>query len=146
MGKLTVIVLVVLIAGPCWSWTGECVEVIDGDSIRVMHDGKKVKVRLLGMGCPELGKPYGEEARQFTYDLVFGKEVEVVPTGKSWYGETLAVVLVDGRNLNQALVCAGLACWLRKHAPADDGLENCQMQARQARIGVWSLPSPSCRQ
>lgn len=43
----------------------------DGDSFRVKHqDGRSVAVRLYGVDCPELGQPYGAEARDVTRRLV----------------------------------------------------------------------------
>lgn len=35
------------------SFTGKVVGVSDGDTIKVMHDGKAEKIRLNGIDCPE---------------------------------------------------------------------------------------------
>ena len=37
-------------------FTGKVVGVVDGDSIRVMHDGKAEQIRLNGIDCPEKGR------------------------------------------------------------------------------------------
>lgn len=36
-------------------FAGQVVGVIDGDSLRVMHDGRAEQVRLNGVDCPEKG-------------------------------------------------------------------------------------------
>ena len=86
-------------------FSGQVVGVIDGDSIRVMRNGKAEQVRLLGIDCPEKGQPYGKHAKLFTSEQAFGKVVTVQEKGHDRYGRTLAdVILPDGRNLNPALL------------------------------------------
>jgi len=57
------------------SFTGKCVGVTDGDTIKVLREGKEVKVRLEGIDCPESGEPFSTKAKKFTSSLVFGKNV-----------------------------------------------------------------------
>lgn len=59
------------------SFTGKVVGVSDGDTIKVMCEGRAVKVRLHGVDCPEKKQPYGTRAKQYTSDMAFGKEVTV---------------------------------------------------------------------
>lgn len=56
-------------------FTGPVVGVIDGDSIRVMRNGRAEQVRLHGIDCPEKGQAFGNKAKQATSELIFGKEV-----------------------------------------------------------------------
>ena len=89
-------------------FTGRVVGVTDGDTIKVLHNGKAEKIRLHGIDCPEKGQPFGSKAKQFTSELVFGKTVTVHVTDMDRYGRTVAdVVLPDGRVLNRELVAAG---------------------------------------
>jgi len=55
-------------------FTGRVVGVIDGDSIRVMHDGKAEQIRLNGIDCPEKKQPAGTRAKQFTSGEVLGRK------------------------------------------------------------------------
>ena len=41
----------------------EVIGVIDGDSIRVLHDGKAEQIRLLGIDCPRSGSPSAPRPR-----------------------------------------------------------------------------------
>src|SRR5437016_4275215 len=99
-------------------FSGRVVGVSDGDTIKVMHDGKAEKVRLHGIDCPEKGQAYGTRAKQVTSTLTFGKDVRVQTYGHDKYGRTVGeVILSDGRSLNYELVRVGLAWWYQKYAP-----------------------------
>lgn len=123
-------------------FVGKVVGVIDGDSIRVMHEGKAEQIRLIGVDCPENRQPFGTRAKEYTSELAFGKEVTVYGKSRDRYGRTLAEVLLpDGRSLNQALLSAGLAWWFRKYSK-DLRLGELERQARNAKLGLWAEPNP----
>ena len=44
-------------------FSGRVVAVLDGDTIRVMHNGRAERIRIYGIDCPERGQPYGTRAR-----------------------------------------------------------------------------------
>ena len=87
------------------AFTGKVVAISDGDTIRVMHNGRAERIRLWGIDCPEKRQPFGTRASQFTGDLAFGKDVKVLVRDVDRYGRTVGeVVLPDGRSLNRELV------------------------------------------
>lgn len=63
--------------------TGEVVAVVDGDTIDVATDAGSVRVRLIGIDTPEIGRGgavdecYAQEARDFLNDLVYGRSVQL---------------------------------------------------------------------
>jgi endonuclease YncB( thermonuclease family) len=121
---------------------GKVVGVIDGDSIRVMHEGKAEQIRLLGIDCPEKRQLFGTKAKQYTSELAFGQDVTVYGDRRDRYGRRLAEVLLpDGRSLNQELVTAGLAWWFRKYSK-DPRLGELERQALVAKRGLWAEPKP----
>src|SRR2546428_14170819 len=73
-------------------FTGRVVGVTDGDTIKVLHNGKAEKIRLHGIDCPEKAQPFGTKAKQFTSAMVFGKMVRVLTHGQDRYGRTVAEV------------------------------------------------------
>jgi endonuclease YncB( thermonuclease family) len=77
------LVLILTSSLPSWSqhttWIVKVVDVSDGDTITVMHDGKAEKIRLYGIDCPEKGRAFGKKARQFTSSMVFGGIEEAKP-------------------------------------------------------------------
>ncbi len=121
---------------------GKVVGVIDGDSIRVLHDGQAEQIRLLGIDCPEKRQPFGTRAKEYTSELAFGHDVTVYVDKRDRYGRRLAEVLLpDGRILNQELIKAGLAWWFRKYSK-DPRLGELERQAREAKRGLWVDPRP----
>ena len=63
--------------------------------------------------------------------------------GQDKYGRALAdVFLLDGTNVNHALVKDGWCWWYRKYAPGDTVLEGLEKEAREAKKGLWADPQP----
>ena len=122
-----------------FAWSGKCVAVTDGDTIKVMHDGKAEKIRLYGIDCPEKNQPFGKKAKWFASDLVFKKIVEVKALNKDRYGRTIAWVYVNGTCLNEELLKAGLA-WHYKRYSKEKNLSLLEERARVMKIGLWSDP------
>ena len=50
--------------------------------------------------------------------------------------------LTDGRNLNQEIVCAGLAWWYQQYAKHGRVVAALEAEARRAKRGLWSDPQP----
>ena len=130
------------------AWPGDVLTVHDGDTVRVQSaDGKAVSIRVYGVDCPELGQPYGTEARDLTAHLLKGRQVEIIPaqTRKSYKREVAGVVLLeDMMVLQDALISAGLA-WVDnrycKMAVCNLWRQH-QADAKAARRGLWSADNP----
>src|SRR4030042_1084522 len=93
-----------------------CTRVIDGDTIAVEKNGKKEKVRLIGVDTPETVHPskpveyFGKEASEFTRKNVEGKRVNLEYDWQSRdkYGRLLAYVYIeDGTFLNAEIIRQG---------------------------------------
>jgi endonuclease YncB( thermonuclease family) len=133
-----------LIAATSYAWQGKVVGVSDGDTITVMHEGKGEKIRLYGVDTPEKGQDFGQRAKKFTSDLVFGKIVEVDPVATDRYGRTVGHVFMNGLSLNQELIKSGYA-WVYKQyctKPECQGWDKLEAQARDKKLGLWSMPNP----
>jgi micrococcal nuclease len=122
-------------------FSGRCVGVSDGDTIKVLRDGKEVKIRLEGIDCPETHQDFCAKAKEFTAGLVFGKEVTVKEKEQDKYGRTVATVFVGETNLNLALVKSGFA-WHYKAYSKDKELAAAEREARENRLGVWFPANP----
>ncbi len=119
--------------------------IIDGDTISVKYNNKRLKVRLWGIDTPEYRQPYSKAATKFTSKMVAGELVFLEVKDWDDYGRMVAVVtLSDKRCLNEELVKEGLA-WVHiyycKEAICNQwyGYEK---KARQERIGLWQDKSP----
>ncbi|HWF60659.1 MAG TPA: thermonuclease family protein [Nitrospira sp.] len=143
MRQAAFLVLLFLFSAPAFSFTGEVVSVLDGDTIEVLRNGKAQRVRLYGIDCPEKGQPFGNNAKQATSAMVFVLEVTLEIHGKDKYGRIVAdVLLADGTNVNHALVKDGWCWWYRKYAPNDTALEKLETEAIEAGRGLWVDPEP----
>jgi endonuclease YncB( thermonuclease family) len=126
------------------TWSGLVVGVSDGDKITVLHEGKGEKIRLYGIDAPEIGQAFGKKAKQFTFDRVYGKTVNVETRDKAPYGRTNGIVIVDGKSLNESLIKNGLAWVYQKYCKAaicEDWLDF-EIIARYDKTGLWSEPNP----
>lgn len=86
-----------------------CTKVVDGDTIE-LDNGKKV--RFVGVNTPERGVEGYIASKNFVQKLCLNKEIGLdIDDSKhnDKYGRTLAVVIVDGKNLNEMLLKEGLA-------------------------------------
>jgi endonuclease YncB( thermonuclease family) len=125
------------------NFRGKVVGVIDGDTIKVMHEGKEVKILLAGIDCPEKKQPFGKKAKEYTHGLSFGQVVTVKEKTTNQNGRIVAdVILPEKINLNQQLVWAGLAWWYRKQAPEDSKLAEMETKAKKAKRGLWTDETP----
>jgi micrococcal nuclease len=130
-------------SGAFASFTGPVVSVLDGETIEVLHNTHPERVRLSGIDCPEKGQAFGNNAKQASSALVFGKDVLLQTHGQDKYGRTLGdVFLLDGTNMNHELVKHGWCWWYRKYAPGDTVLEGLEKEAREAKKGLWAEPAP----
>jgi len=128
------------------------VEVIDGDTIEVEINGRRYKVRYIGIDAPETVHPQrpvewmGPEAAAANRQLVGGKTVylekDVSETDK--YGRLLRYVWVGDTMVNAELVRLGFA--QVSTYPPDikyvDLFLKLQQEARQAERGLWG-PTPT---
>ena len=90
-------------------FTGVCTYVTDGDTIEVDGLGK---IRMVGVNTPERGVEGYICSKRFVQKLCLNKEVSLdIDDSKNTdrYGRYLAVVIVDGKNLNEMLLKEGLA-------------------------------------
>lgn len=125
------------------AWTGKVVGVSDGDTIKVIHDGKQTKIRLYGVDTPEKAQAFGQKAKHLTASLVAGRMVQVEPMTLDRYGRTVGIVYVNGMLLEAELVKAGMAWVYRRYCkkePMCSSLKRFESEARQNRIGLWSDP------
>jgi micrococcal nuclease len=136
----------------------EVVRVVDGDTLIVRPldpeqrrrvDRRGVRLRLLGIDCPESVKPdhpvepWGPESAAFTRDFVAGDRVQLRFDRRriDRYQRYLAYAYVGDRMLNEALVRAGLArvsVFPGDSASMTRRLRKAEEEAREAKRGIWS--------
>jgi micrococcal nuclease len=126
------------------------VRVVDGDTIRVVQDGREEPIRYIGVDTPETVKPgspvecYGKAASRANRELVDGERVRLVEDVESHdrYGRRLAYVYRarDGLFVNAELVRRGFAtpATFPPNVAHADEFADLARGARQDRRGLWS--------
>ncbi len=90
---------------------GRVVSVIDGDTIDVLIDGVRYRVRYIGINTPERDEVCYDEATDANAALVRGQTVTLVPdvSDVDRYDRLLRYVYLNGMFVNEALVRDGYA-------------------------------------
>ena len=118
-----------------------CIGVTDGDTFTCLDTaGKQQKVRISEIDAPELGQPYGRNARDKLAELVFGKSLAVIPIRSTADGLVICKVSVDGKDIGREMVVAG-AAWTEPQS--ESPLIKDQQDAQKGKRGLWSEASPT---
>ncbi len=90
---------------------GRVVNVIDGDTIDVLIDGVRSRVRYIGINTPERDEACYREATRANARLVDGQTVTLVRdvSETDRFGRLLRYVYVNGQFVNEILVREGYA-------------------------------------
>jgi micrococcal nuclease len=137
-------VLVLLMLPPATftdEFTGRVVSIADGDTVTVLRDRERVKVRLNGIDAPEKGQAFGTTARKHLGDQIAKKTVKVVWKEKDRYGRTLGDVYFDDRWIERELVRDGYA-WHYTRYSKDKRLAEAETEAREKKRGLWQDREP----
>jgi micrococcal nuclease len=132
--------------------------VIDGDTMVVRLRGRKVRVRLLGVDTPELGRdgrpgePFARKARGFAEAMIRQADrvdLEIAGDRVDEHGRLLGFLWLQlpGRaqpvNLSAELLRAGLAeaIWHFDY-PGKRAFLSLEKAARRQRVGMWRRRRP----
>ena len=120
---------------------GKVVEVLDGNTVRVLIDKLVYVIRYIGVAAPE-DKIYSSTAKAENSKLVYGKEITLVAdtSDKDPRGRLLRYVMQGDTFINLKLIQQGLGAAL--DVPPDSACAEVFKQAQQAAsaamLGVWS--------
>lgn len=94
--------------------TGTCIQVIDGDTIDFQDSTSNniIRVRLVGVNTPENGALGYSASKKFVEKLILNQEISLnIDSRKQQdnYGRTLAIVIINNKNLNEILLNERLA-------------------------------------
>jgi endonuclease YncB( thermonuclease family) len=123
------------------TFTAQVIAVLDGDTLTVLHNNKKIIVRLAGIDAPEKLQSYGTASRDALATLVLRKTVRVVTKAVDDYGRVVALLEVDRINVNEEQLRRGMA-WEYSRYHSDKALLALQAAAQHARRGLWAQKNP----
>ena len=126
--------------------------IIDGDTVIVVKNCHKIKIRLDSIDCPEYDQHWGDTAKYGLIKLIGGRKVRIEEHGTDCYERTLATIYVqkgygsEWMNVNEKMVTLGHAWVVRRfydHLPKDrqDKLSRLERWARSKKVGLWQTPN-----
>jgi endonuclease YncB( thermonuclease family) len=125
--------------------------VYDGDTILlVTRDSSRLKIRLYGIDAPETskpdkpGQPFGEAAKWALQSRIMGKRVAAEVIDVDQYRRTVAVIRLQGRDVNREMVAEGMAWAYRQflQGPYASEYLSAEEHARSGRTGLWRDANP----
>jgi len=122
--------------------SGKVITVVDGNTLEVFTgENETYKIFLFGIDSPELEQEYGDKAKRFLEKLILDKNVEVQIQGKDRLGNRLGIILIDGEDLREKLLEAGLA-WTSERNPIES-FETIKEKSKEKRKGLWKETEPT---
>lgn len=127
--------------------TPDAVEVVDGDTIRLVVDGEKIRLRLLGVDAPEKGQCGASEATQRLQQLITDSDhitirTDPVAGSTDRYSRILGYVELDGKDAAEILISEGLVgVWWPQSAPTPTRgttYRDAEKKAVDAKTGSWA--------
>lgn len=117
--------------------------VYDGDTLTVVVDQKRVKVRLAEIDAPELRQSFGIASRDALRALCAGQVAEVTQTGWDERNQRpVARVTCRETDVATHMVRNGMAWVWPRYAASDSPLFIIHLNAKSAHRGLWAEPDP----
>lgn len=118
---------------------GPFVSIVDGDTFKARVQGVVMDFRLEGVDAPERNQPYGAQSTAELRKLIQGKALVMVPSDTDRYGRTIVRVWVGSLDVSREMAKRGAAHFDSQYSK-DDLLYHEEIEARDARRGLWVLP------
>lgn len=107
---LTLAALSFLIPSHALSWSGTVTTTASENSLLTVRRGsKQITIRLYGLKPPDAEHSFASQAKTATISLVKGREVTVNELTTDEQGQPVALVYINGQNLNKHLIQEGYA-------------------------------------
>jgi endonuclease YncB( thermonuclease family) len=119
---------------------GVVVGVPDGDTVAVAVESQVLSIDLRSVDAPEVGQPYGGDARASLAELCDSKTIVLDDLGVDRGRRIIGDVHCGGVDAGEEQVRRGLA-WA-KSRPAEPALRDLQAKARAEHKGLWSDAAP----
>ena len=121
---------------------GQVVRVSDGDTVTLQTQDSTIKIRLAGIDAPETKMPHGPQAKAHLAALVLGKHVHAIAQKKDRYGRTIATLMLNTKDVNLAMVQAGMAWHYKQYEREQTEVQaltyaRTELVARGEGRGLW---------
>jgi micrococcal nuclease len=122
-------------------------KIYDGDTIKVTGLDLTFKIRLVGIDCPETEygqreeQPFSQKAKAYLKNLINNKTISIKSYGNGGYNRQLAEIFVNNKNINLAMIKAGLAEVYKGRRPEKLDSKTYLKEesiAKMAKKGIWA--------
>jgi micrococcal nuclease len=117
---------------------GRVVGIPDGDTVEVLLESGRVRVRLHAVDAPEHDQPHGKASRRALSWLVYGKAIELEPIEQDQYHRLVARLWLGELDVNAELLTLG-AAWVYRRYAREPGYCAYEKSARDLGRGLWRL-------
>ena len=116
-------------------------KVIDGDTYKVLLNGKAQTLRLQNVDAPELGQYFGKTTSDSVAALIQLHQVQLEIQGSDLYGRQLVNIHINGMRLDSLLIAKGWACFYSSYSH-NRQLSIYEAIAKLKGIGLWRCAHP----
>ncbi len=126
-------------------------EIIDGDTVKILINGKIENIRIIGINTPEIGKRlecFGNEAKKKAIELLSGKKVAVefddTKNRRDKHNRLLAYLIIEGKvDFGEQMIKQGYAYEYTHNLPYQNQkkYQLAEKYARENQRGLWSKNS-----
>ena len=122
---------------------GKAVSIADGDTFTLLINGnEQVKIRIDGIDAPEKKQDFGNRAKQYLSDMIWGKELTVKVSKKDRWGRSIGKVSTPTiPDVGLEMIKAGLA-WQYRDYNKDEAYSEAERLARENKKGLWIHKNP----
>ncbi|MGL4208740.1 MAG: thermonuclease family protein [Candidatus Adiutrix sp.] len=126
-------------------WPAKVVKVSDGDTVWVIDEQRQqIKLRLYGIDAPEMDQPYGFESGERLAQMIYQRQITVVPIDYDQYGRLVAMIEFEEININGELIKEGLA-WVYHQYCGQSICRKWQQWenvAKKEKLNLWADINP----
>ena len=127
---------------------GKVIEIVDGDTIRMISLNRVVRIKVLAIDAPEVKQSCGDVAKQHLLDLIGEKMVSVEYFGLSEDGSITGKVFLNEMDIGAQMVRDGAAWFDKARADRLSATEqklyaDSEAAARNEHRGIWQVGDPT---
>ncbi|MGL5427657.1 MAG: thermonuclease family protein [Cetobacterium sp.] len=143
MKKILAALFLFVLSSFSFGYSAKVIKVADGDTITVLKDGEKVRVRFYGVDAPEKKQEYGLKSLDVLKSMIDGEIVEINVKDKDQYGRVVGEVFYKGKNLNLHMIETGNAWWYKQYSKKETAYGIAEMNAKKQGLGLWKDKAPT---
>jgi endonuclease YncB( thermonuclease family) len=122
--------------------SGRVTHIVDGDTLDIMLNETRVRVRLLDIDAPKQGQADGIRSRQSLIQICGGGLALLDAKGRDRNGRVLGRVTCNGTDAGSEQVRRGMAWVFDRYSRPESPLYAIQDEARAAHRGLWARKDP----